>query len=324
MLEWCDRLGVVHIPVRSRWVTVLAYHRVCDCTDTPWDPDVISATPAAFDRQMAFVRKNFTPIGSSRIIRWLHGSASLPRNPIIVTFDDGYRDNHDVALPILRRQAIPADFFVCPWYIENRRLFWWDRIAFCLKKTDKDSVELTYPSRMSLRTDNSEAIEASRHQALHIVKHTPRLKIERFVGGMERAAEIKPDEEKRADELIMTWDQVRALRDAGMGIGSHSFSHPVLPMVDQRTVSHELTRSRFMLESRLGEPVQMLAFPVGSFREGTKELAQRAGYDLAYSYSSGASFLGRFDPYEVRRLAVERHHSLSLFRARSAMPFLAG
>jgi len=78
----------------------------------------------------------------------LEGGADLPLNPLVMTFDDGYRDRYAVALPLLQEAGVRADFFVCPWNIENRRLFWWDRITFCLKRAATPKVRLTYPHQM--------------------------------------------------------------------------------------------------------------------------------------------------------------------------------
>jgi peptidoglycan/xylan/chitin deacetylase (PgdA/CDA1 family) len=107
-----------------------------------------------------------------------------------------------------------------------------------------------------------------------------------------------------------------------MGVGSHSQSHPVLPMADDETVREELVRSKAALEAALGEEVRTLAYPVGRFDERAKRAAREAGYALAYSYCSGASRLGAFDPYEVRRVPVERWMSPAEFCAIAAFPML--
>jgi peptidoglycan/xylan/chitin deacetylase (PgdA/CDA1 family) len=120
----------------------------------------------------------------------------------------------------------------------------------------------------------------------------------------------------------MTWDQVRALRRAGMGVGSHSHRHPVLPMAGDEAVRDELVRSKAALEAALGGEVRTLAYPVGRFDERAKAAAREAGYALAYSYCTGASRLEEFDPYEVRRVPVEHWMSPAEFRSTAAFPML--
>src|SRR5712691_7329375 len=89
-----------HAPVPM--LSIITYHHVADHDPSyPYDPDVADATPAQFRRQMETVARYGTPIGIDDLIRAIAG-APLPRNPVMVTFDDGYRSCYEVALPILR------------------------------------------------------------------------------------------------------------------------------------------------------------------------------------------------------------------------------
>ena len=94
-------------------LSIVTYHHVADHDPAyPYDPDVADATPAQFRRQMETLARYGTPIGDRRADRARVDGAPLPKNPVMVTFDDGYRSCHDVALPILRAVGIRATFFV--------------------------------------------------------------------------------------------------------------------------------------------------------------------------------------------------------------------
>ncbi|MGD2175810.1 MAG: polysaccharide deacetylase family protein, partial [Candidatus Brocadiaceae bacterium] len=246
----------------------------------------------------------------------------LPPNPVVITFDDGYRDNRTVALPLLREAGVTADFFVCPGNVEQRRPFWWDRLAFCVRTSPRSSAALDYPRRMELDLGSAEAKEQSRRRLLRVVKRTPGLDVEKLLELLQEATGVAPDEAEAAEELVMSWDDVRALREAGMGIGSHTWTHPVLTMVDGEEATDQLTRSRAALEERLGEPVRTLSYPVGSFSEQTRERALAAGYELAYSYGGGVSRLPGADLLSLRRLAVERHVTMPYLKTVLAAPLL--
>lgn len=308
----------------ARWLTVLAYHRVCEPDPaSPWDPDLVSASPAQFRAQLAFLTRHFTPITSAQVVEWLAGRFEMPRNPVVVTFDDGYRDAHDAALPLLEEAGVPADFFVCPWHVERRRPFWWDVIACCARRSERAELVLQYPRRLALSLDSEAGRKAARRALLDLVKATAGLDFDRFTDELIGASNLDADELARAgDGLLMTWDQVRALRRAGMGVGSHSQRHPVLPMAGDETVREELARSKHALENALGEEVRTLAYPVGRFDERARTAAREAGYALAYSYCTGASRLDSFDPYDVRRVPVERWMSAAEFRSTAAFPML--
>lgn len=324
------RLGLARLMLRCcrclapKWLTALAYHRVCDVDPhSPWDPNLVSATPDQFRRQLAFVKRHFTPVTSADIIQWRQGRFDMPPNPLVITFDDGYRDNVTVALPLLQEAGIRADFFICPWHIENQRLFWWDRIAFCVREARRGEIALDYPEAVTLDLSTETSRRTARRTALRIAKRTMNLDIQRFVDEFQERAGALLEEREAAGKLLMTWDHVRALRRAGMGVGSHSFSHRVLSQSDEETTRREMAQSKIAIETALDEPVSAFAYPVGSFSNGTKAMAREVGYDLAYSYCSGASFLRSMDMFEVKRAAVERDMSLPYFRTLVAAPFLA-
>src|SRR4029434_7077628 len=91
-------------------------------TAYPYDPDVADATPGQFRRHLETLVRIGTPIGMRDLLRGLD-AAALPPNPLMVTFDDGYRSCHDVALPILRELGIPATFFIATSFVAQRRLY---------------------------------------------------------------------------------------------------------------------------------------------------------------------------------------------------------
>ena len=307
----------------SPWLTVLAYHRVCDDAFDPWDRDIVSATPEMFIRQLQLVTRYFAPVTSAHVVDWLGGRASLPRNPVLLTFDDGYRDNHDIVLPLLLEAGVVADFFVCPWHIENRRLFWWDVISFCVGRCFDERIALSYPHHLEVELGTPEERVRAKRALLSVVKRSEGLDIPRFVGNLQEEAKVEFDERQQADDLLMTWDHVRTLQRAGMGVGSHSYSHPVLPLLGEDEARFEIEESKGILEKQLGSDVTALAYPVGALGDDIKEMAKRAGYGVAYSYCSGASMRRFMDPFEIGRVAVEKHISMSHFRTLLATPFLA-
>ncbi|HEY0195626.1 MAG TPA: polysaccharide deacetylase family protein, partial [Kofleriaceae bacterium] len=137
-----------------------------------------------------------------------------------------------------------------------------------------------------------------------------------------------------ADQLIMSWDQVRALARAGMDIESHGRHHRVLQTLDDEALASELTGARADLEAQLGRPVRAMAYPVGR-RIGAEPRIRRAladaGYRIGMSNHSGVNRwwpaalrnLAPIDPFDVRRLATDRTMSDAMFLTQVAVPRLA-
>lgn len=326
-----DTTGVIEgvLKARSRlgspWLTVLTYHRVHDDAGAqPYDPDVIDATPAELDRQLTMIRRHFTVIGVSDLLGFLKG-APLPNNPALITFDDGYRECYTRALPILLAHGVRGVFFVVTDHVTHRRAFWWDRIAYILNRTTADRIEITYPLHMVLDCHLKRG--RTLKTALSLVKNRFGIDVDRFVEELARAAAVKwtPELERRvADELVMTWDEIDQLRRAGMEVHSHTRTHRVLQTVSDAELDSELAGARKDIEERLEERVRAVAYPVGrsvASWPAIRTAVTDSGYQIGFSNASGVSAVrGKFDPLNVKRIAVERGLSDSHFRAMLALP----
>jgi len=254
------------------------------------------------------------------------GRLAFPRPTAMITFDDGYRDNHDVALPILRELGLPAVFFIAAGYIDHPRLTWWDRVAYVVNSTSRDTLELDYPERLTINLHQPNRDRAIR-QILQAYKRSPEIDQERFFRCLEAGAEVDVDTAALGRGLFMSWDQVRALSNSGMAIGSHTYDHPVLARMPEAVQRSELVRSKQVLEAQTGCPVHAIAYPVGgpdAFSESTKRLAREVGYRAAFSYYGGFNRPPGSDPFDLRRMAVDRYDSAQMFRFRASMSNLIG
>src|SRR6185436_9689225 len=161
-------------------ISILTYHHVADeDTAYPYDPGVADASPQQFRRQMEMLARYGTPIGVDELIRAVDG-APLPKNPVMVTFDDGDRSCHDVALPILRAVGMRAAFFVPTGYIQERKIYWWERIALALSSARRDRATLVYPRALDLEPRNP----GSHRILTDVIKNTPGLDLPRFLDGL--------------------------------------------------------------------------------------------------------------------------------------------
>lgn len=332
--------AALRVPV----LTVLTYHHVDEPhPDSPFDPDVADATPEQFRRQMELVARYGSPISVEQACGILCEGKSAPPNPVLVTFDDGYRSCLEVATPILRAVGVPATFFVATSYIAERRLFWWERVSVLLAAARRKGLSAV---RVAVPGDGaSPAVEVTFDAAspdaatviTRIIKTTPGLALEPFLvalGGALGEPWSAARDRELTDRLIMTWEQARALLAAGMDVQSHTRSHRVLRTVPPAELHDELAGSRRDLERELGRPVRTIAYPVGHSLHGNPVLRNAvidAGYTLGFTNATGINpflparlrRLHEVDPLEVRRLAMGRDYSESMFLGQIALPVLA-
>jgi peptidoglycan/xylan/chitin deacetylase (PgdA/CDA1 family) len=330
------KIGEAVLGLRARrwwpWkpLIVVAYHRVNHADAIAGlDPDLIDATPEAFESQMRFFRDHFQGVTVQEVIDAIDGRAALPPNPLLVTFDDGYLDNFRHALPILQRTGMRAVFFVSTGYMNKRRLFWWDRIWITIHEAKVDAVTLDYPQPQMLSLATPEARAAAVQRANRIVKDTFALDLERFLDGLTRACGVAWSPEREAAlaaDTIMGWEEVAALHAAGMQVQSHTRSHRVIETLPEGELAAELAGARTDLEQRLRTEVRSIAYPVGrsiADRGHIRKALAAAGYRIGFTSLNGTNAVGASDVYDLRRLMIDRAFSDDIVRGFAALPWLS-
>jgi peptidoglycan/xylan/chitin deacetylase (PgdA/CDA1 family) len=310
----------------SPWLIVLTYHRTTVLPSSQeFDEGVVDCTPESLDQNLRFLKRFCTVIDLDRVLAFCNG-APLPQNPVLITFDDGYRDNHDIVMQLLLRHVVPATFFVSTSYIDERKLFWWDRMNILVRRAKHGEIVLSYPYPMRLSLDPTERSRTLR-RLLRLVKDHYALDLDRFLGGLAEATDtnISPAEERQlSNDTLMTWDHVAALRSAGMAVQSHTVSHRVLQTLTPSMLDHELRESKRVLHERLGIPIHSISYPVGkplSFTPHIRRAVRETGYELGFSNRGGANHVFDFDRADAKRISMSLEISEQLFHGIMALPY---
>jgi peptidoglycan/xylan/chitin deacetylase (PgdA/CDA1 family) len=315
---------------RSARLTVLTYHRAGPPALELVDAKVVSASAETFDRQVEFCKANFRVVAIDDVLRFVRGEAPLPPRPLLITLDDGYLDNFDVAYPILRRHGVPATFFIATAYVGERRLFWWDRIHYLVGSATNEVAELTYPHSFTLRLGHGAGDRtAAIARALRIAKDEVGLDMQRFLDHLGDKAGVLADparERALVDAHLMTWEHVRALRRGGMDVQSHTHTHRVLHTLPRDALVTDLVTAREILEDVLGHPVRAVAYPVGKaavYAEDTRRAVRDAGYEIGFSNRNGVNPLHAVDAFDLKRIPIDASFTEDYFESVLALPALA-
>lgn len=318
-------LGRLH-DHRHTALTILAYHRVMP-TDAlsayPFDPELISATPAQFESQMAYVRRYASPVSLDQIRAHLDGEANLPPRAVAVTFDDGFGDTYRYAFPILKRHAIPATVFVATGYVDSGEPFWFELAAYLVHRVDPFDLEVG-AGGVRLPSGPSLPERARSLRQLHkVLKRLPNA--QRLSLLSDWARRFAPQIAYGALDVgrPMSWAQVREMAAAGIAFGSHSVTHPNLTQLADPDLDWELGESKRALEEKLQREVRTLAYPIGnrdSFDARVIEATRRAGFTLGVSYLPGANALPGLDRFELHRHGIGLGTTERYFRALIRLP----
>lgn len=296
-LSACGRL----LPgTQANRLLVLIYHRVHRAAD-PMCPVEVDAE--RFDWQMALLRSHCCPLSLAEGVERLK-RGDLPPRAVAVTFDDGYMDNATVALPILQKHGILATFFIAPGFLDGGRM-WNDSIIETVRRVPGDTVDTGAIGLGVLPLPSSSSRARAAEQIIKAVKH--RSKELRAALVDELCARGSVD---LPHDLMMTSEQVKDLVAAGMEVGAHTMTHPILRTLTDYEVRREIQESRAVLERIIQRPVRSFAYPNGrpveDYTERDRAIVESLGFDYAPSTRFGVATiqtdvlqLPRFTPWDA-------------------------
>lgn len=237
---------------RGKLLTFI-FHRIAAEQDPllPHTPD-----SRTFDLLMASVAEIFQVLPLDEAVDRLTRN-SLPRRAVCITFDDGYANNHDEALPILQRYHLPATFFVASGFIDGG-IMWNDMLLEAVRGA-RDEMDVSdiiadgvYPTRSiaEKRATFAALLRALKYQ-------DAQARNEKACGIWERFAD------RRGGDTMLTSAKLKALNNAGMLIGGHTVSHPILHSLTTARARAEIADNKAQLESIIGDKVTLFAYPNG-------------------------------------------------------------
>lgn len=259
-------------------LVVLAYHDVEDAS--------------SFDWHAGYLVRTMRPVSADDITAALEGRRMLPPHAVLITFDDGDPSIIERGLPILRQHGLPAIAFVIAGLIDTDSPPWWIEVE-----------ELMH------RGGRSEGLPSDPAAAVRALKRVPDDERLRVLGELQSTTPdplvIKP--QLRGEEL-------REAESAGMAIGNHSMTHPLLDRCSDARVESELVASHAKLTELLGHPPTTLAYPNGNVDARAVRVARDLGYRAAFLFDHRVSPAPPPDPLRISRIRVDSSTSPNRFR----------
>ncbi len=309
-----------------RGLVTVNYHRIGEHGDSLLDWDLWSATQDDLNEHIASLKRDSDVISLDDLSGILSSRRGLKSGRfVLISFDDGYRDNYDIALPVLKSHNVPAAFFIATGFLDQRNMAWWDEVAWMVRSSRRQGLAgpaKHLPHNVSFDEPHREHAVRRLLRACYALDAQTRTE---FINELAEATGSGRASHQLSEETWITWDMLREMRAAGMSIGAHTVSHPVLARLTYEEQLFELTESRLRLEAELGELVTAFSYPVGrrdSFNADTRSALLAAGYDWAFSFYGGYAKSSQVDRFDIPRAAIESSFSLTQVRSLTALPQL--
>lgn len=264
-------------------LTVLLYHRVLRQPDPlmPQVPDV-----ATFNHQISALAHVFRIMALDEALMRLR-EGTLPPRALCITFDDGYLDNIQVAVPVLRNNGVSATFFVATGFLDGGRMMH-DTVVEAVRRLPSQECDLTWIGLGMRSISDIDSRVRLVDEFVGKIKYLPQLERE---AASERLAHKVGHQ--LPDDLMMSSDDLRRMVDSGMSVGCHTHDHPILSMVDSDEAWTQIVKSRDAVAAATGVAPTLFAYPNGKpnidYRAEHVAMVKKAGFSGAASVSFGTA-----------------------------------
>lgn len=289
--------------LNRRKIAILMYHGVTDKRIINW-----TQVPAhEFRGQMRYIRRRCNPVGLMKAVEILGKNCHDHNHSIVVTFDDGFKNNYSCAYPIMKTFTIPSTVFLTTSFVDKDPryggILWTDYISSILQSTAKNHLDLT---DFDLgRIDLSDSLKRY-HAKGRICFELKKLDYERknrIIEEIGRRLECGVSEYDYSIFRSLDWDDVDMLSKEGlMEFGAHTVNHEILPRLPHDVMEKEILDSKRIIENRTGKPITAFAYPNGSFNDEVKGRVS-SHFDCALTSAEGLNHKG-IDVSELKRFNI--------------------
>jgi peptidoglycan/xylan/chitin deacetylase (PgdA/CDA1 family) len=284
----------------------LLYHRIKE-KDEAMDflPTLINASPEEFEKEIKLLTKNFNVISINDALNNLKDNKPLPEKSMLVTFDDGYRDNYLNAFPVLKKYKVPAAIFLTSDLIDSDDLIWTDKIACMIDKIKGRS--LAVPGLGVYTVINKKNKDKAKFAIIEYLKSIDDREKDKIINSMSMGWNTDSCCHA-AERYYLSGKEILEMAENGITFGSHGFSHSVLTKIDAGRLEREIIESKARIEEVTGKRVELFAYPHGAhgdFNENIAYFLKKSGYKAAFTAVPGRNYISdKLDLFSLKRVSA--------------------
>jgi len=295
-------LGLYHRLRNRRALTVIMFHRVLTEQDPRWascDPDY-TLEAGLLERCLAFFRRHYNVVSVDDVLAARRDGRPLPDRALLITFDDGWADNHAHALPRLRAAGMPALLFAVADVVDRDEPFFQERLiaAFRLGR-------LRVPSLLSALADAGHPLSPTPDDSIDGLRKV--IAALEALTPSQRAQVLAPFAGAMDDGVrqMVTRAELRELAAGGVAIGVHGKTHTPMPRAED--LDAELATARNIVGEHLGAvPPPTMSYPHGRYDDTVLARTRAAGYELAFTSNPVMNTVGDRPSWLLGRLGFEQ------------------
>ena len=317
--------------LRRERITILMFHGFTDQDSSGienYDRKHICAEK--FSQILGHLASKYHVIGLEKVVAALASGGPLPRNPVVLTFDDGYESNYRIAFPELKKHNAPATIFLATDFVDRGQQLWTSRLEYAFGATSEKEFRGRIGGRELILKLNTlaERVKAVK-AAKNIFKTIPQETLDEEIANVEKILKASLETATKVSTVYrnLVWPQAKEMLASGLvSFGSHTHTHKILGRCQPETIRTELAVSREIIEREIGAPCTFFCYPNGGradISEESERILRELGFSCALTTLHGDN--GRGDnPFELRRMGVpsDWDHQYFVLTLSGVLPWL--
>lgn len=269
-------------------INILSYHKI---NNDDFDPMAMNINVENFERQISYIKKHHNPVSLEQAVILLKERRKIPEDTIVITFDDGYKDNYTNALPILKKYKIPATIFLSVDAINKKKLLWFETIVTAFMRTTKKSVDLTgFQLKKYILNSRFERVKAAREIVLNTKSRNIKERDE-IVRLILEQLEVNPEYIELNGQML-NWEDINLMKESDVSFGNHGLTHSILTKLSEEELESEIAESGRIIREKTGKEIPFFSYPNGGiedFNENIEFLLKKHNYAAACTLISGSN-----------------------------------
>ena len=267
----------------TRRTLILTYHRFSRSADP------LRVSRDEFERHLRYLKKHNTVLSLDEVIDASVNGHRMPKNPTVITIDDGYSDAYDIAFPLLKKHKLPATLYVITDFVDGKIWLWTDLMRYILNNTKKENLGVKFSNGKKLDVklrDHSQRMRLA-DRVNGYLKKEPNEAKDAKISEIAKSMDVEVPKKPPSEFASVDWKQISKMDKSVLKIGSHTVTHPILPNVGTEQLETELTQAKTKLEKKLNRPVKHFCYPNGSLNRKVRSAVKNAGYKSATTTKYG-------------------------------------
>jgi len=290
----------------KKGIIILTYHQINNILGS-----FTTVSSKNFEKQIKYLFNKKRVISLEKIIINIQKGTKFPKGCVVITFDDGYKNNYTNAYPILKKYHMPFTIFLVTDYIGSEKLVWYDELMYKIKNSECKLIVLKTNDLQRYNMRNEKEKIKAIGELFRVLINCNNEKRREILSELDNKLKVKVPE-KYAANIMLSWTDAKEMAiDDNVSFGAHTCSHCKLTSVSLEDAMEEIVDSKLKIEKEIGKEIKFFSYPFGGYNERIKQILKENGFDCAVTILYGENGL-ESDLFELRRIGV--NNSLWMFK----------